>query len=212
MFLHDFLSYLTAMALTPTQRRNQRTILIIALICLAPFAAAWYFARHPQLVMGDLGNVGHLVNPPVPLGYGELLAAPVTSLESMEQLKGRWIVLSVADGPCAEPCRQNLYKTRQMRLMLNKEIPRVRRLLLLADPDAAAALADWLRQDEFLAVAGLAPALREKLEKAAGGPLQPGQILLLDPLGNLMMYYEADFDPYGVLKDLKHLLRASQIG
>ena len=130
----------------------------------------------------------------------------------MEQLKGRWIVLSVADGPCAEPCRQNLYKTRQLRLMLNKEIPRVRRLLLLADPGAAAALSDWLRQDEFLAVAGLAPALREKLEKAAGGALQPGQILLLDPLGNLMMYYEADFDPYGVLKDLKRLLRVSRIG
>lgn len=200
------------MDLTPIQRRNQRIIVIIALICIVPFGAAWYFARHPQLVMGDLGNVGHLISPAVPLGFGELVETPVTSAESIEQLKGRWIVLSAATGACEDVCRQNLFKTRQMRLMLNKEIPRVRRLLLLADPNAAGPLADWLKQDEFLAVAALSPALLQKLEKAVGAPLQPGQILLLDPLGNLMMYYDADFDPYGVLKDLKHLLRASQIG
>lgn len=163
------------MALTPTQRRNQRTIIIIALICIVPFAAAWYFARHPQWVMGDLGNVGHLITPAIPLDYGELLAAPVTSSESMAQLRGRWIVLSVADGPCAEVCRQNLYKTRQMRLMLNKEIPRVRRLLLLTDPGAADALADWLRQDEFLAVAGLAPALRESWKRRSADRCSRGR-------------------------------------
>ena len=41
---------------------------------------------------------------------------------------------------------------------------------------------------------------------------QQGQLLVMDPLGNIMLFYNAGFDPYGVKKDLKKLLRASQIG
>jgi hypothetical protein len=37
-------------------------------------------------------------------------------------------------------------------------------------------------------------------------------VFLIDPLGNLMLWYENGFDPYDLDKDLKHLLRASQIG
>lgn len=200
------------MEITSIQRRNQRTILLIALICFLPFAAAWYLARHPQWVLDDLGNYGHLVTPVVPLDYRELLREPLTASATLEQLKGRWILLTVAPGACAEECRQNLYKTRQIRLMLNKEIPRVRRLLLLAERGVFAGLGDWLAQDETLAVAGLSPELLAKLQKTLGAAPQPGQILLLDPLANWMMYYDPGSDPYGIVKDLKHLLRASQIG
>jgi hypothetical protein len=34
----------------------------------------------------------------------------------------------------------------------------------------------------------------------------------MDPLGNLMMQYDPGFDPYDVKKDLKKLLKISQIG
>jgi hypothetical protein len=37
-------------------------------------------------------------------------------------------------------------------------------------------------------------------------------VILMDPLGNAILWYDGGFDPYGLLKDLKHLLRASQIG
>jgi len=39
-----------------------------------------------------------------------------------------------------------------------------------------------------------------------------GDVLLLDPLGNIMMKYHEDADPYGIQKDLKLLFKASQIG
>jgi hypothetical protein len=38
------------------------------------------------------------------------------------------------------------------------------------------------------------------------------RIYLIDPLGNAMMYYEADAGAKGMLEDLKRLLRLSQIG
>jgi hypothetical protein len=35
---------------------------------------------------------------------------------------------------------------------------------------------------------------------------------MIDPLGNLMMYYEPTDEPNGILRDLRKLLKWSQIG
>lgn len=37
-------------------------------------------------------------------------------------------------------------------------------------------------------------------------------IYIVDPLGNLMLRFPADPDPKGIMKDMKQLLKASQIG
>jgi hypothetical protein len=44
------------------------------------------------------------------------------------------------------------------------------------------------------------------------GSSSAGTLLVMDPLGNLMMKYPADYDPYKVRNDLSKLLRISQIG
>ena len=38
------------------------------------------------------------------------------------------------------------------------------------------------------------------------------RIFIIDPLGNLMMSYEAGAEPSGIIKDLKLLIKASRIG
>jgi hypothetical protein len=43
-------------------------------------------------------------------------------------------------------------------------------------------------------------------------PLQAERLYLVDPLGNFMMYFEADDDPRGVIKDLEKLLKWSGLG
>jgi hypothetical protein len=50
------------------------------------------------------------------------------------------------------------------------------------------------------------------LRQVKPGGMPDGMLFLLDPLGNLMMYYEPGFDPYDVVHDLKKLLTVSQIG
>jgi hypothetical protein len=42
--------------------------------------------------------------------------------------------------------------------------------------------------------------------------LEAGGFYLVDPLGNLVMYFEPDIDPYDMVDDVKHLLRLSRIG
>ena len=39
-----------------------------------------------------------------------------------------------------------------------------------------------------------------------------GDTFLVDPLGNIMMAYEAGSDPNGLKKDLKRLLKVSKLG
>jgi hypothetical protein len=43
-------------------------------------------------------------------------------------------------------------------------------------------------------------------------PTQAPQLLLVDPLGNIMMRYPASVPGGDVLDDLKHLLKISRIG
>jgi hypothetical protein len=40
----------------------------------------------------------------------------------------------------------------------------------------------------------------------------PGGVYLIDPLGNLVMYFPPDLDPKDAVRDIKHLLKLSNIG
>lgn len=54
--------------------------------------------------------------------------------------------------------------------------------------------------------------LAKKIMEIRSGSIPDGMLFLIDPLGNLMMQYEAGFNTYKVKDDLMHLLRISQIG
>ena len=42
--------------------------------------------------------------------------------------------------------------------------------------------------------------------------LEAGRIYLVDPLGNLMMSYQPEDEPRGMIKDLERLLKYSGLG
>lgn len=194
--------------------RKRLTIFLIVLISVLPFGSAWYLAKHPELIQDrKKSNYGRFVSPPVPLDYAELLKNPVGTAAGLAELKGRWVLVQLLTAAsCDAACLQTIHKTAQLRLMLNKEISRVRRLLLVSGPVDEAALQALAEQDPTLLVARLSDQLLQKLNAVAGEGLVNGSVLLLDPFANLMMRYDVDFDPYGVLRDLQKLLKASQIG
>ena len=199
---------------SPNLRRNRSIIILIGLICIVPFIGAWYLAKHPEWVLNrDKTNYGHLVNPARSLDYAELLQGPVSSAEQLTEIKGRWTLVQITSGnSCSDICRETAHKSGQLRLMLNKELTRVRRILLVHNPADTDSLPALIQGDPTLLVAGLSGPLRQHLQDAVGKPLQEGMLLLLDPFANLMMWYEPGFDPYGVLRDLQRLLKVSQIG
>lgn len=185
-------------------------IVLIALVSFAPFGLAWLVAQHPDWI-GKHSNYGHLILPPRVLSYDELFAHPVSPAANLAELKGRWVMVHVASGPCGQTCAEALHKTHQVRLMTNKEIVRLKRLLLVPQTAATGDYAAQL-QDDNLVVVAVSDNLLQTLTQAVGQAPGAGAILLLDPFANLILWYEGGFDPYGLLKDLKHLLKASQIG
>ena len=189
-------------------------ILVIVLICIVPFAIAWYLAKNPRLVESRAKtNYGHLIDPARPLEYAEFFQNPVTPAETLREIKGRWVLVQVVPaGGCSDLCRETAHKTGQLRLMLNKEISRVRRLLLLSGTADALSVQGLSAADPTLLIAGLPETLRRQLHQAIGIPPADGMLLLMDPFANLMMWYEPGFDPYGALRDLQRLLKVSQIG
>lgn len=187
-------------------------LVLIAMIAAIPFLLAWLYASHPEMI-ARRSNYGTLIVPAKPLSYAELLVAGESPAARLQEAKGRWILLQVA-GPaagCSQPCAASLQLSRQIRLLLNKDIARVRRMVLM--PAGGAALpAEVMRDDTELLMAQAHPAVVEQLATAIGRPLEDGMLILVDPFANAMMWYPPGFDPYGVLRDLKHLLRSSQIG
>lgn len=189
--------------------RGRSILLLIALTAVIPFVLAWYYAQHPELIQ-KTSNYGTLVVPVQTLPEGSLLAEPFGDPKLVEEVKGRWVLLQVTQEGCPAVCKDALHRTHQAWLMLNKEMLRVRRVLLVQD--AKTASEEVVRKDDALVPARLNPVLLKTLEAAAGGPVPEGALFLIDPLMNVALWYAPSFDPYQLVKDLKHLLKASQIG
>lgn len=187
-----------------------RTVVMgIVLSALVPFVLAWYFAQHPEWVQ-KTSNYGKLVVPVRALTREILVSELYSDHGGEEEIKGRWILLEVSRESCRKECQDALYKTHQGWLMLNKEMQRVRRVLLVEDPEVSREPA--LIQDETLIRAHLGSDLARILDEVTQGASPEGAVFLVDPQMNLALWYPMGFDPYQLVKDLKHLLRASQIG
>jgi len=185
------------------RRRGRRIAFVILALCAAPTVAAWlaYFAWQPQSR----------------LNYGELIEARAISDPELRrldgspfrlsQLRGRWVLLQIDSGACAEGCGRKLLYMRQVRLAQGRDAERIERVWLLADgvpPDAA-----LLRDHEGLRVARAPGPLLAEFP-AARSPYY--HIYLLDPLGNLMLRFPSDPDAQRMVKDLARLLKASRVG
>jgi hypothetical protein len=178
------------------QRTGRRQLLLVASIFFVPLAAAalLYFQSGWRPSAGV--QHGELIDPPRPLPE--------------PALRGQWFLVHPVGDACDAACAAALAELRQVRLALDKDAPRVRRVLLhdgsCCGPTAPAPEPDLL----VLGAGGPeGAALRALFPPAAGGAQG---IYIVDPHGNLMMSYPATGAARGLLKDLERLLRLSNIG
>jgi hypothetical protein len=193
-------------------KKNRITIIVIFAMSIIPFGIAWYFASNPTLVKMGTNN-GELITPPVTTEHSEFAGNDDFSAENLKELSGHWVLINpVPNRDCQEICQEALYKTRQIILMMAKDIPRVRRIAALLNTSGESALTgEWLADAQLIKIRAMGK-LPGKLLDITGRPIADGCLLIMDPLGNLMMKYPPGYDPYKVKNDLSKLLRISQIG
>lgn len=176
---------------------SRRKLLAIIAVAFVPlFIAYTLFFFFPSFAPDGTTNQGQLVDPPVEAATVHP-ALPATR---------HWELVIPVESTCDSDCEELLYLSRQVIAGLGKDADRVHRTLLLgteATPEFRALL-----DEEHGDMRRLHADTGELLSVDDARPL----IFLMDPNGNIMMFYRLDQAGKPMQKDLKHLLKISNIG
>jgi hypothetical protein len=198
--------------------RNLRTVGALAGLFLLPLVLAFYTYYGTR--WRPVGHVNHgtLISPPRPLPEVALpRVSPVPpggDLGTQPALRNLWSLVYIGEGGCDPSCRWALYVLRQTRLGLGKDMTRVARVFLVSgDCCDREFLSRAYPGLTVLDAAGPQGARLLAQFPDAGTPsVRAHTLYIVDPLGNLMMSYDARANPHGLLQDLQQLLRLSHIG
>ena len=134
----------------------------------------------------------------------------------LDSFRRQWVMLVTASGSCSKECEDNILKVRQLRFMQNNNMVRIRTVFMHAGLSEAVAidLAAKYTPIESYAVNKEAFDQWTQILKIEDIPVeaQKDRFYIIDPAGNLMMSYPATADPSAIKKDIKRLLKTSQIG
>lgn len=191
-------------------RRQGRLLVVLAVLFFAPLGLSFYLYYGREWRPDSRVNAGSLIDPARPL---PALALPLEQggVTDPQFLKGKWTFLHIQQGRCGDDCQRRLYDTRQVRTALDRDTDRVQRVFI-DDADCCDIKALHAMHPDLIVIRAN-PADEELLKllpRAAAD--QSERIYLIDPLGNLMMFYEAGAKPKGMLEDMKRLLGLSHIG
>jgi hypothetical protein len=173
---------------SPNQRQGRLMLALIVGLLALPFVigAGLYFGgwQPPRI-----SHHGHLLTPP------RLLPEPL--LRSTGKNGEKWIFLLNVRGPCTDECTDRLDQMRRIQVSLNKDMGRLRRVVLTDQPaDPNLATLSRAQPDLLVVVAE---------EDGLGMSADP--LFLADPQGRLIMSYPPDAAAKGVRADLERLLK-----
>ncbi len=179
-------------------------LLLIAAVFFVPlFFAGWLYYKGELIQPTGKTNAGALLEPLINLN-DELPGSVL-----IESGRGYWLLVYQNTGLCGDQCRDGLYTTRQIRLMLGKEMDRVRRIFLHGEtlPDTV-----FLAAEHQGLISFSDDELSKLLKQKKPSELAAGGYYLIDPHGNLVMYFHPGIRPGDMIDDIKRLLKLSRIG
>jgi len=179
-------------------------LFLISLVFFGPLIlAAWLYFSGTGLRPDGRSNHGELLEPMI--NIGEML--PDSAVNEIGD--GHWLLIYSNDNACDVTCENALYILRQSRLMLGQEMERLVRVFLHGNsaPDTVFFAEEHqglitLRDGDF----------SDLLMNKRPAELSAGGYYLVDPLGNLVMYFRPDLEPADMVEDIEHLLKLSRIG
>lgn len=196
-------------------RQNRRVLFVMIGLLLFVLISSTALYRAAVTGVIDLpsllgtSNRGELLQPP--LAFDEFAAErEIGTPLDYSALDRKWSLIIPAQQACKERCEQNLYLTRQVRILLGKDMGRVRRFLLTDASLVDAELREYLRREHAdLEVLHTSTAALERLKARVANTIPEPSYFIVDPEGWVMMAYRQDQNPKDLLADLKFLLKYS---
>ena len=194
-------------------RANQLKLIGIFAIALVPvlLAVLMYFGK--VAIPTDKTNKGLLIWPPVELSK---LGIGGKSPLAIVQKEKTWFLMLAGNGTCEQDCQELLHTMRQVHVSMGRELQRVSRLFVadlavqpiaeIKDLYPELKLASFEQHNEasvFSTLMGM---------DDSTGEHGSWHVWLVDPLGNVLLRYDASHSGYDMIDDLKKLLKLSNIG
>jgi hypothetical protein len=198
-------------------------LLIIAAMFLLPLLLAWLmYSGSLDFKPTSTRNLGTLIEPPVPIdwavtvmlpGEAKLEASPEQSIGVFDE---HWVILQPVPAGCDDSCLRNISNLRQIHRASGRQQSRIRLALLLEESRPAEQVQSLLAiYTQFQLIQDPSGLLWEALtgiQQNLSGQAGPARgVYMIDPLGNIMMYYAAGSDPNYIKQDLKRLLTWSKL-
>lgn len=199
-----------------TKAKSSRFIIIsLFTIFIVPFILAWLAFSYGFFLSHHTVNNGKLLESPPNIQLLKLSSSQGQTL-SKQQLLGKWWMLNVCP-QFNDDCKKNLYYMRQIRQATGKNRERVLRGIIVFAQDRNPFI---FKNQIHLQYPGTIELITSKnlfeqvlinqpFKKLA---LSQCSLYLVDPHGNIIMFYSKNIAPKKILKDLERLLRVSQIG
>lgn len=212
--------------------RSKLKLAFLLLIAFVPITMAT-FAFRTATESGGFGggtvNKGHFILPPADitdLGMTDAEGTPmfssfeefVQTLESEEEYDAQpWLMVYVNAGDCDAACEERVFYLRQLHAVLGKNVERVRRYYLHTGAAPIAEQTAGHFREEYPSM-GIAYSSTQQLQQnlAAKGVdidlATEDYVFFVDPVGNVMMYYDGSHTTEDIKTDLDRLLRHSSLG
>ena len=179
--------------------KGQKELLAIIGIAVLPFliAGVLFIGFPSDEISDDTVNDGLLIIPPI-------------KMEALDS-NGKWLLIHIVTESCGAKCKEVLFLTKQSRKALGKNAARVRRIAVSSHELGEPFMQLLMSEHKSLSLS-----VDSQVVDVLSSTIQNGAItnfvFLMDPLGNVMMYYTPDMLGKPLLQDLRHLLRVSRIG
>lgn len=178
--------------------------------------------------IGGTVNNGVLIQPPADITVLEMrdeegdpqfrrFEEMIEGIQAEEYQPRPWLMVYVTAQSCAAECQQRIHYLKQLHITLGKNMPRVRRYYLHVDEQAISPQQRSLLREQYQSM-GLAFASRENIQanlRSAGVEIDlrdKDYVFLVDPVGNVMMYYTDEHSHEQIKADLDRLLKYSSLG
>lgn len=179
-------------------------LVVIIILFTAPFLSSWYLVFFTDFKKNDLGlQNGKLIIPVIEVG-------PIKTVSigenNQEMMIGKWTISGFVEGECDSRCEELLYKIRQLRLALGKNLDKVGRLIFSNHASILNFDAEFKGQKVVIDSSEL-----ERVSKLFSNipDFDQNDIFLIDPYGFVMMRYKRDVEPRKIIKDIERLIKHS---